>query len=156
MGSYKSISMKKLSFLLLWIPLLSFGQNMEYHNSESHKKAGLPFSEAAIVNGVIYLSGQIGEVDEVVVKGGIGPETKQALANIESVLVDMGHSKADVFKCTCMLSNMEDWQEMSKAYVEFFDRETLPARSAFAGSGLALGAKVEIECMAVYRGAHSN
>ena len=46
-----------------------------------------------------------------------------------------------------MLSNINDWPEMSKAYVEFFNRENLPARSAFAGSGLALGAEVEIKCL---------
>ena len=47
-----------------------------------------------------------------------------------------------------MLVDIKDWPKMSKAYKKFFDRKNLPARSAFAGSGLALGAKVEIECLA--------
>lgn len=142
--------MKKILILLLFTPIISFCQNIEYYNSKEHKKER-PFSQAAIANGIIYLSGQIGEIDEVVVKGGIGPETKQALENIKSVLENMGQTIDDIFKCTCMLSNIEDWTEMSKAYVEFFGKETLPARSAFAGSGLALGAKIEIECLAIHR-----
>ena len=55
-----------------------------------------------------------------------------------------------------MLSNINDWPEMSKAYVEFFNRENLPARSAFAVSGLAIGAKVEIECLALFKGIKIN
>ncbi len=142
--------MKKLIFLFGLISSVAFGQNIQYINSDEHKSAGMPFSQATVVNGVIYLSGQIGEVNNVVVEGGTGAETKQALENLKNVLEDMGHSIDDIFKCTCMLSSIKDWQEMSKAYIAFFNRETLPARSAFAGSGLALGAKVEIECLAVF------
>ena len=116
--------MKKLLLLLLLVPMVSFGQNIEYVNSKEHKLSGMPFSQATIVNGIIYLSGQIGEVNNVVVEGGIGPETKQALGNIKNILKDMEHSVEDIFKCTCMLSNIKDWPEMSKAYVEFFNRET--------------------------------
>ena len=144
--------MKKLLLLLLIAPLVSFGQNIEYINSKEHKSSGMPFSQATVVNGIIYLSGQIGDVNNVVVDGGIGSETKQALNNLKSVLESMNHSINDIFKCTCMLSDIKDWPEMSKAYVQFFNRKNLPARSAFAGSGLALDAKIEIECLAVYQG----
>ena len=60
-------------------------------------------------------------------------------------------SKDDIFKCTCMLADIEDWPLMSLEYKKFFNPDKLPARSAFAGSGLALGAKLEIECMAIKR-----
>lgn len=60
----------------------------------------------------------------------------------------MGLSKEHIFKCTCMLADIDDWPAMSKSYSSFFETNRLPAWSAFAGSGLALGAKVEIECMA--------
>ena len=49
------------------------------------------------------------------------------------------------------MSDIKDWPKMSEAYVKFFNRENLPARSAFAGSGLAQGAKIEIECLAIYK-----
>jgi enamine deaminase RidA (YjgF/YER057c/UK114 family) len=48
-----------------------------------------------------------------------------------------------------MLENIQDWPKMSAVYTSFFKKDKLPARSAFAGSGLAAGAKIEIECMAV-------
>mgnify|MGYP001350942562 FL=1 len=82
------------------------------------------------------------------IKGGIEAETIQTLKNIESVLEKVDLTKEDIFKCTCMLLDIKDWPKMSKAYKSFFERKNLPARSAFAGSGLALGAKVEIECLA--------
>ena len=64
-------------------------------------------------------------------------------------LEKMGGSMDDIFKCTCMLSDIKDWPMMSQEYKKFFNPQKLPARSAFAGSGLALGARLEIECMAI-------
>jgi enamine deaminase RidA (YjgF/YER057c/UK114 family) len=61
----------------------------------------------------------------------------------------MGSSMDAVFKCTCMLENIQDWPKMSAVYTSFFKKDKLPARSAFAGSGLAAEANIEIECMAV-------
>ena len=124
-------------------------QQIEFINSADHMKQNQPFSEATIVNDIVYLSGQIGtDENDKVVPGGISAETTQAMRNIEAVLTRIGLSKAHIFKCTCMLADINDWPEMSKAYKAFFSKTQLPARSAFAGSGLALGAKVEIECMA--------
>ena len=48
-----------------------------------------------------------------------------------------------------MLSDIGDWGIMSEEYKKFFDKEKKPSRSAFAGTGLALGAKIEIECWAI-------
>ena len=123
---------------------------IEYVNSAEHVAKDYPFSEATIVNGVIYVSGQIGTlVDGNIVEGGIEAETIQSLKNIESVLKRLGSSKEDIFKCTCMLKDIKDWAAMSKAYKSYFDTQNLPSRSAFAGSGLALGALIEIECLAL-------
>ena len=123
---------------------------IEYVNSPEHIAKDYPFSEATIVNGVIYVSGQIGTLaDGSVIEGGIEPETIQSLNNIEAVLKRLGGSKDDIFKCTCMLKDIKDWPAMSKAYKSYFDTQNLPSRSAFAGSGLALGALVEIECLAL-------
>mgnify|MGYP006126691835 CR=1 FL=1 len=83
--------MKKLLLLLLIGLLVSFGQNIEYINSKQHKSSGMPFSQATVVNGLIYLSGQIEDVNNVVVDGG-GSETKRALNNLKSVLESMNHS----------------------------------------------------------------
>ena len=125
---------------------------IQYVNSDETKEKGYPFSDATVVNEVIYLSGAIGTLpDGSVISGGIAAETKQTMMNIKNRLEKMGGSMDDIFKCTCMLADIKDWPLMSQEYKKFFNPDKLPARSAFAGSGLALGAKLEIECMAIKR-----
>ena len=136
--------------LILLAAINTYGQNnIKYINSQKNIDSGYPFSEAVIVDNIVYLSGKVGRLPNgQLIKGGIEAETIQTLKNIESVLEKVDLTKEDIFKCTCMLVDIKDWPKMSKAYKSFFERENLPARSAFAGSGLALGAKVEIECLA--------
>lgn len=109
----------------------------------------VPFSEAVRVDRMLYLSGQIG-IDGTgkVVPGGIAAETRQAMENIRLVLEKHGSSLDSVIKVTVMLADMSEWADMNEVYVTFFEKH-LPARSAFGATGLALGARVEIECMAV-------
>jgi len=110
----------------------------------------LPFSDAARVGNILYLSGEIG-VDYStmkVVPGGIKAETKQTLDNIKSTLEKYGSSMDNVFKCTVMIADMKEWPLMNEVYVTYFKKDRLPARSAIGANGLALGAKVEIECLA--------
>ena len=141
----------KINIILIFmLGIFTYGQNgVEYINSQENIDSGYPFSEAVIVNNIVYLSGKVGRLPSgELIKGGIEAETTQTLKNIESVLRRIDLTKEDIFKCTCMLVDIKDWPKMSKAYKSFFERENLPARSAFAGSGLALGAKIEIECLA--------
>jgi enamine deaminase RidA (YjgF/YER057c/UK114 family) len=83
--------------------------------------------------------------------GGIEPETKQVMENINRVLNANGLTFGDVFKCTVMLAHMFDWGAFNKIYVTYFEPERLPARSAFSTGGLALNAQVELECWAYVR-----
>ena len=108
----------------------------------------LPFSEAVRVGPMLYLSGAMGIDDTgALVPGGIEAETRRALENIRSVLERHGSSMDRVIKCTVMLADMQEWAAMNRVYVEYFSTN-LPARSAFGASGLALGGRVEIECLA--------
>jgi reactive intermediate/imine deaminase len=111
---------------------------------------GLPFSTAVRVGNMIYLSGQIGAPpgSRQVVPGGVGPETRQTLENIKRVLEHARSSMDRVVKCTVFLQDIADYAAMNEVYATFFPKDP-PARSTVAGSGLALGARVEIECMAV-------
>jgi reactive intermediate/imine deaminase len=111
----------------------------------------LPFSEAVRVGDMLYLSGQLGtDSTGRLVAGGIGPETRQALTNIADVLQRHGSSLDHVVKCTAMLADMREWSAMNEVYVTFF-RSHRPARSAFGTNGLALDARMELECMALRR-----
>jgi len=109
----------------------------------------LPFAEAVRVGDILYLSGQLGtDSTGRLVPGGIGPETRQALTNVATVLTRHGATLAQVIKCTVMLADIGEWAAMNEVYVTFFQAR-LPARSAFGTTGLALGARLELECLAV-------
>ena len=113
-------------------------------------RADLPFSAVVRAGSVVYLSGQLGtDSTGRLVPGGIGPETAQALANIRTLLEREGSGMGRVVRCTAMLADMGEWGEMNREYVRHFPAGRLPARSAFGASGLALGARVEIECTAI-------
>lgn len=120
-----------------------------YIETEEFSKMGYPFCEAVRYGDMLYLSGQIGDLgnSDVLVEGGITEQTRQTMLNIKRVLEQNGSSLDQVIKCTCMLADIKDWADMSKEYVKFFPNHK-PARSAMGTSGLALGALVEIECMA--------
>lgn len=122
-----------------------FMHSVEYHTSDA--MAGLPFSEAVRVGNLLFLSGQIGTTADGLVPGGIGPETRQALTNIAATLEKYGSSMNEVVKCTVFLADIAEWPAMNEVYTTFFP-EHKPARSAIAGSGLALNSRVEIECIA--------
>jgi len=115
--------------------------------------ATLPFSAAVRVGPMLYLSGQLGTDSTLqLVAGGIGPETRQALENIRTIVTRAGGTMDRIVKCTVMLADVAEWGAMNAEYVKFFpDRK--PARSALGASGLALGARVEIECIAALEGA---
>jgi reactive intermediate/imine deaminase len=122
---------------------------VEYHPMPG--PGSLPFSQAVRVGDMLYLSGQIG-LDSTgrLAPGGIQPETRQALENIRAILAGLGRSMDDVVKCTVMMADIGQWASMNEAYVTFFPKH-LPGRSAFGATGLALGAQVEIECLATAR-----
>lgn len=112
-------------------------------------KASLPFSAAVRVGQMLYLSGQMGTAagTNAIVPGGIEAETRQTLANMRAILERHGSSLDRVVKCTVMMADMAEWPAMNAVYVKHF-RLHLPARSAFGASSLALGGRVEIECIA--------
>lgn len=131
----------------------SSGSDPSYLSSPEMEALGLPFSEAVRVGDMLYLSGQIGNRPGTkdLVPGGITEETRQTLENIRSILERHGSSMSRVVKCTIFLADIEEWPRMNEVYATYF-ADAKPARSAVAGSGLALGARVEIECMALAEG----
>ncbi len=110
---------------------------------------GLPFSSATRVGNLLFLAGQVGNTPGTrqLADTGIVGQTRQALENIKTVLAAAGSSLERVVKCTVFLTSMGDYQAMNTVYATYFPKDP-PARSTVAGSGLALGARVEIECIA--------
>jgi len=110
---------------------------------------GLPFSPAVRVGNMLYLSGQIGNRSGTreLADTGITGQTRQALENIKALLASAGSSLDRAVKCTVFLVDIKDYAAMNAVYATYFPKDP-PARSTVAGSGLALGARVEIECIA--------
>jgi reactive intermediate/imine deaminase len=109
-----------------------------------------PFTPAVQVGDILYLAGQIGTSADAqggVVPGGIQAETRQTMLNIQDVLEKSGSSMDRVVKCTVFMADMKEWDAMNEVYTTFFPNHK-PARSALGANGLALNARVEIECIA--------
>ncbi len=137
-----TISIAALS--LLAVPAMSQEKEIVVPAAE-----GLPFSSAVRAGDLLFLSGQIGTVPGGgLVEGGIGPETRQTMENIKAVLEAAGSSLDGVVKCTVFLKDIGEWPAMNEVYRTYFPTDP-PARSAVAGSGLALNSRVEIECIAL-------
>jgi len=123
---------------------------VEYLSADKSRPA--PLSDAVRVGHMLYLSGQLGtDGASGLVPGGIKAETKQVMENIRRVLERNGSSLDQVVKCTVMLADINDRPAMNEVYVTYFAKDRLPARSAFGVSGLVLGARVEIECLATIK-----
>lgn len=133
-------------------PESSVGNDVEYYPAPPGPGgAQLPFSKAVRVGNLLFLSGELG-VDystQQLVPGGISAESKQVMENIKSTLETYGSSLNKVIKCTIMIADMKEWGDFNKIYATYFDKNYLPARAAFGANGLAFGARVEVDCIAV-------
>lgn len=122
---------------------------VEFHPMAADTERSWPFSEAVRAGDLLFLSGMLGVKPGTseLVAGGIGPETRQTLELIRAAVIRHGSAMDRVVKCTVFLADMDEWAAMNEVYVEFFPAHR-PARSALGVSGLALDARVEIECIA--------
>lgn len=123
---------------------------VEFLDSGKVNAKGFPFSEAVRAGNTVYLSGQVGVSPgtDKLVPGGIREEARQTLENVRTSLQAHGLEMNQVVKCTVMLADIAEWATFNEVYKTFF-KSPYPARSAFGASGLALGARVELECIAV-------
>lgn len=111
--------------------------------------AALPFSAARQAGDTLYVSGQIPVgADGSVVKGSIHMETSQVMQNIGAILIANGYDFEDVVSVTVYLSDMRHYEQMNRAYREFFPDGTYPARACVGGLQIAFDANIEIQCVA--------
>jgi len=115
----------------------------------AEKENDLPFSKAVRAGNTLYLSGELGVLPGTLklAPGGIAAETRQAMENIKATLEAHGSDMSRVVKCLVMLADIDEWAQMNTVYRTYF-KKPFPARSAMGAGGLALGARVEIECIA--------
>ena len=137
---------------IVYAPLASQNKNVEMYSGGPVYPGGLPFSDGARVGDLIILSGHLGNVpgELVLVEGGFEAEARQTMDNIKATLEANGYSMKDIVKCTVMLEDIGDWPKFNAIYETYFEAP-YPARSAYGTDGLALGALVEVECMAAVR-----
>jgi len=107
-----------------------------------------PFSTAVRAGETVYLSGAIGVGPDGKLPEGFEAQAKQTMENVGAGLKAAGLGWGDVVKCTVMIDDMADWPKFNTVYVPYFPKGKLPARSAFGADGLALGALLELECLA--------
>lgn len=113
-------------------------------------KGELPFSEAVEAGSTLYLSGQVGLVPDTqqLAPGGIAAESRQAMENIKTVLQAHGYGLMSLVKCTVFLVDLKEWGDFNGIYKSYFQAPRYPARSAVGIRELAMGARVEVECIA--------
>jgi len=109
-----------------------------------------PYSQAVRVDNSIFTAGQIAldPATGKLIEGGIAEQTRQVLQNLSAVLEAAESSLAQVIKTTVYLTDMDDFAAMNQVYAEFFSTDP-PARTTVQVARLPLGARVEIEAIAV-------
>ena len=107
-----------------------------------------PYSQAKVVGGLLFASGQIPLDPKTgsIVAGGIAEQTEQVCKNIEAVLAEAGSDFSKVIKTTCFLADINDFKPFNEVYAKYFTSK--PARSCVAVKDLPLGALVEVEIIA--------
>lgn len=149
MSDLKMLACAALTACLCAGAVRADGPETEFYPLSGMEERNLPFSEAVRVGDLLFVSGTLG-IDPAtgrLVEGGIAAETRATMEQIKAIVERRGSSMDRVAKCTVFLADMAEWPAMNAVYVEFFPHNK-PARSALGASGLALGARVEIECIA--------
>lgn len=121
----------------------------EFLNSGKVYPANVPLAEAVRMDKTLLLSGQIGIKPGTLelVPGGLEKEARQTMDNIKTTLEAHGYTMDDLVKCTVMLADIGKWGDFNAVYKSYF-KDHFPARSAMGVNGLAIGAQVEVECIA--------
>jgi len=107
-----------------------------------------PYSQAYVVNGFLYTSGQI-PVDPATgaVPEGIAAQAEQSCKNVGAILEAAGTGFGKVFKTTCFLADMGDFAQFNEVYAKYFTSK--PARSCVAVKTLPKNVLCEIEVIAL-------
>ena len=108
-----------------------------------------PYSQAILVNGFLYISGQIAidpDTEELILTDIIA-ETKQVMENIKAILNEAGMNFDSVVKCSIFISDMDNFRQINEVYGSYFT-ENFPVRETVEVSRLPKNVNVEISVIA--------
>lgn len=119
------------------------------HSDKAPKAIG-PYSQAMIVNNILYISGQIPlNVDGDIIGDNIRNQTEQVIQNLKAILNEADTNFENVIKTTCFLSDMDNFVIFNEIYSKYFTSN--PARSCVAVKSLPKNVLVEIEAIALIK-----
>ena len=135
-----------LCLLMMSICVAGFAQTKQIVKPRNAPALPYPFSPGVISNGLLFVSGQVGNDPQTskLVPGGVEAETTQTIQNIKTILEDAGASLDDVVSVTVYLSNMDDFAKMNAIYKQYFKEGAYPARTTVGVAKLVFGASVEM------------
>jgi len=119
-------------------------------STERAPKAIGPYSQAVIINGFAFLSGQVAfhPATGQIIDGDVAAQTERVIENLKAVLEACGSSLEKVVKTSVFLKDMNDFSVMNEVYGRYFGKNS-PARSTVEVARLPRDARVEIDCIAI-------
>ena len=106
-----------------------------------------PYSQAVLVNGTLYVSGQVA-IALAAAGATITDETRQVMLNLQAILIAANMTFENVVKCTIFVKDMNNFAAINEVYGTFFN-ENPPARETVEVARLPKDVNVEISCVAV-------
>ena len=137
------------AFTLILITFGLFANQPDRLIMPSTEVNNYPFSDAVKVGNLLFMSGLVGN-EESIGEDSLVAETHSIFKQMKAVLNAYELSLADVVKCTVFLDNVGEWSKFNSVYTQYFTKP-YPARSALGADGLALGASLELECIAEFK-----
>ena len=142
-------------FLILTIVLFNINlysqNNMKKIINTANAPAPVgPYSQAILVDGTLYVSGQVAldPFKKKLVVGTIEEETEKVMQNIDAILKEVNFTFENIIKTTIFITDMKNFDKVNKTYGKFFNKSTAPARETVEVSALPVGARVEISIIA--------
>ena len=138
--------------LLFVICCLFFGISTSMAQNVTPKPVA-PLTAAVMVNGTLYISGQLPRVPDTgeMIKGDIKKATEQSMKNIGALLKQNELDYEDLVMVNIYMTDMDNYKAINDAYATFFKNQKFPARMAMQVVRLPLDAEVEISGIAVKR-----
>ncbi len=120
-------------------------------STEAAPKAVGPYSQAIVAGGFVFLSGQVPldpATGKLITSDAVGDHVRRAMDNLKAVLEAAGSGLERAVKATLYLADIADFPEVNRAYAAYFGAEP-PARATLQVGALPLGARVEIDLIAL-------